>query len=293
MSALLVHTLKLGVLTSVSNSTVLFLPSGYPEVVESQELISHSYFFCSKEEEERAKFSLKELNIDINRDDGIIGKVARHGTYFVDEKTPWHSPLNSHQSLEVIAFPVQLDKKIVRYHGVLLFERSTTRYSENEIALLVEVSHTVSEVLGLLFERRFTLSSQAHTSWEVFALQLNELKKALGGDALDILRLRASNFNALEECFGTEKAVALADQYERLVAQILPPHFPILRLPNGDIIIALDKLMTPFFKQKIFTLNPSLNEVGGARSANSDSISSKGTLLEKFSYKELKSSNSL
>ena len=40
----------------------------------------------------------------------------------------------------------------------------------------------------------------------------------------------------------------------RLAQQALPPHFPLVRVPNGDILVALDNMMSSFFQHKLRTL---------------------------------------
>jgi hypothetical protein len=56
-----------------------------------------------------------------------------------------------------------------------------------------------------------------------------------------------------------------SEQFYRLVEQALPPHFPVIRLPQGDILIALDTMMSAFFSNKIQGLIKNMNEKNSAR----------------------------
>jgi hypothetical protein len=69
-------------------------------------------------------------------------------------------------------------------------------------------------------------------------------------DSVEILRISIENLSQLETRLGTTWAIEAAEQFVRLIQQALPPHFPITRMPNGDVLVALDNMMSSFFQQK-------------------------------------------
>ena len=74
------------------------------------------------------------------------------------------------------------------------------------------------------------------------------------------MRISIDSFGDLETAHGITGAVHQSEQFVRLVQQALPPHFPLVRLPNGDILVALDNMMAAFFQNKIRTLANHLND---------------------------------
>jgi len=114
--------------------------------------------------------------------------------------------------------------------------------------LAAEVSNTIS------LHRRISTGEFLNSSWETFKHRGHQLAKALGKDAIEVLRLRPENFYHVEEKHGIDYASALIDQVVRLIRQTLPPHFPLFRTPTGDIVILLDNMMTSFFANKIDNL---------------------------------------
>jgi hypothetical protein len=80
------------------------------------------------------------------------------------------------------------------------------------------------------------------------------MMEGLGAGSVDVLRLRPKNFGAIESNAGTLTAVGLLHQIHRLVEQALPPHSPAFALPNGDLLLIVDNMMTAFFQNKIQAL---------------------------------------
>ena len=78
-----------------------------------------------------------------------------------------------------------------------------------------------------------------------------QLREAIGTSSLEVLRIRLANAEQLEQKIGTEACINLIEQCLRLIEQSLPPHFPALKHPSGDIIIILDNMMSSFYENKI------------------------------------------
>jgi hypothetical protein len=88
-------------------------------------------------------------------------------------------------------------------------------------------------------------------SWEAFLLRGEELVQALGGSAIEVLRVRQTNFSGMERALGLAQTIQTVEQTVRLIQQALPPHFPLFRLPCGEMLIVVDNMMTSFYEGKI------------------------------------------
>ncbi len=96
--------------------------------------------------------------------------------------------------------------------------------------------------------------SHVETSWDIFSQKTFELGGAIGASSIEVLRLRMDSFDELRCQSGISSAVQLTEQFFRLAQQTLPPHFPLVKLPNGDVLIAVDNMMSNFFQQKLHSL---------------------------------------
>jgi hypothetical protein len=76
----------------------------------------------------------------------------------------------------------------------------------------------------------------------------------MGLTSVEVLRIKLKNFEDVELALGTEGSTAYVDQLARLIQQALPPHLPMLRLPNGDLILFLDNMVTAFYESRVRAL---------------------------------------
>jgi hypothetical protein len=60
-----------------------------------------------------------------------------------------------------------------------------------------------------------------------------------------------SNARYIEQQLGLERYIELAGLCERLISQALPPYCPLYHLPNGDLLIAMDNMITAFIQNKM------------------------------------------
>ena len=125
-------------------------------------------------------------------------------------------------------------------------------FSKLQGKLLENLALEISNLLEL--HDRIAMSEAVNSSWESFKSHALQLAKALGPQAVEVLRLQPANFEAIEGLIGMERATCIFDQICRLIRQTLPPHFPMFRSASGDIIIMLDNMMTSFFANKIEAL---------------------------------------
>jgi hypothetical protein len=87
-----------------------------------------------------------------------------------------------------------------------------------------------------------------------------QLGDAIGSSSIELLKLRMDSFDELRQHGGISSAVQLTEQFFRLAQQTLPPHFPMVKLPNGDVLIAIDNMMSSFFQQKLHSLAKHLHK---------------------------------
>ncbi len=137
--------------------------------------------------------------------------------------------------------------------GVLACDsKKAYAFSKAQTKLLEELAQEVS-TLTSLYSNLLSEESKV-TSWGSFVARTYELSKALGSHSVDIMRLKVRNYSEIEKALGTERAGNLFEQVLRLIQQTMPPHFPLFRSINGDIIIALDNMMSSFFENKFLAL---------------------------------------
>src|SRR5690606_4518632 len=122
-------------------------------------------------------------------------------------------------------------------------------FSKLQGKLLEEFSAGVARLVNLSLAH--TRGGTQEQTWETFLCRSHQLSEALGMNSIEVLRLRMANFEEIERASGSAQAIEAVNQVERLIQQALPPHFPLLKLPNGDIVIVVDNMMTSFYETKI------------------------------------------
>jgi len=198
---------------------------------------------------------------------GVIGWVAENSTPIhvapFDLDTSALGIYAEPESLKsVLAVPFQLPNSCVdsaSLSGVLMCDsRKAFAFTTIQIKHLEEIAALASRLLfwGL---RSKTLTT-TESSWDSFLSKTDQLGDAIGYDSIELVRITPESFSALEGTYGISLSIHKMEQFMRLTQQALPPHFPIVRLPNGEILIALDNMMTTFFQNKIRTLAHHLSE---------------------------------
>jgi len=137
--------------------------------------------------------------------------------------------------------------------GVLMCDSvSPTGFSNKEIRILEQIARSIEGVLS--WSVKADQVSPVETSWDLFKQATNDLGDAIGHDSIELLRMSLESLEEIESTGGVSLAVQVSEQFTRLTQQALPPHFPYSRLPNGDLVIAVDNMMSPFFQQKLQSL---------------------------------------
>jgi hypothetical protein len=214
------------------------------------------------------------LSSDVIRDyrlpceTGLIGWVARHKrsihvSPFEHDSRTLGIYAEDHNLKSFIGIPVPLE--FMNGHenspvGVIACDsKKSYAFSKLQGKLLADLASEVSNTIRLtLFSEGGLLKGGKELSWPAFIKKSKQLMEALGPDSIEIIRLKIQNFDQLEFDVGTEQSGVLVDQLFRLMQQALPPHFPMMRLPNGDVVLAVDNMMTSYFENKIRSLSEHL-----------------------------------
>jgi hypothetical protein len=131
-------------------------------------------------------------------------------------------------------------------------------FSKLQVKHLEDLSAEISRLLFWAFTKKS--AAVAESSWEAFLARTERLAGAIGLESIELLRVELLSYPGLEAALGTTMAVQRCDQFVRLVQQAIPPHFPLTKLPGGDLIIAVDNMMSSFFQNKIRNLADHLSD---------------------------------
>lgn len=193
---------------------------------------------------------------------GLIGWVARHkrsahvSPFDLDSKTL--GLYASKQELKsFIATPISLPTSLAAEHGVLACDsKKSYAFSRVQGKLLEDLSREISNTIDLLIARQ--QSGQPQVMWNNFSAKAAEIRSSLGENSIELLRISVSNAGRLELALGTSEYIAVSEQLYRLTQQALPPHIPLLRLCNGDLVACLDSMMSSFYESRLRALSEHL-----------------------------------
>jgi hypothetical protein len=108
-----------------------------------------------------------------------------------------------------------------------------------------------SEVSAVVELHLSATASEPENPWNNFKKDSQDLINALGAKTIALMRLTPANYQETERAIGMSNTIDMAEQLFRLFQQSLPPHFPMVRLPNGEVVIMLDRMMTSFYESKL------------------------------------------
>jgi len=271
---------RLGANLSEAHTCAIFLPTGLIEEParlspagrpSSAEETLGDRGVAASEHHSIELVALQSLSSALTRDcrlqvgSGLIGWVAQHGRpihvapFDLDSSTlGLYAEPEALKSLVAVPIPMPLEAQDGRVPsqysaGVLMCDsRKAFSFTKVQIKLLEDVAAQVSRLLFWgLFKKE---STAVESSWESFRFKLEQLGDAIGADSVEVLRVSVDTFSQVERDHGLSSAVHQSEQFVRLAQQALPPHFPLVRIPNGDILIALDNMMSAFFQHKLRTL---------------------------------------
>lgn len=196
----------------------------------------------------------------------VLGWVAEHGRSIHLNPCELNSSAigiyaDQQPIKSLIAVPVRTSKHTSSSQeacGVLVCDSlKADSFTNTHVSLIEHVGVCAHRLI--IWAQLSADAAHGETSWDHFKHKTRELGDAIGANSIEFLRIRIESFSELESIAGLSVAVQTADQFLRLAQQSLPPHFPMTRLPNGDIVIAVDNMMSAFFRQKLETLATHLN----------------------------------
>jgi len=194
---------------------------------------------------------------------GLIGWVANHGRSIhvspFDRDSTTLGVYSSDQHLKsFIGVPIELpgsesssgdDAISSGLRGVLTCDsKKSFAFSKLQGKLLEELASQISSTVQLI---RRSPNKTEERSWQSFMAHALRLVEALGIPSVDVMRVRVSNLDQLEAGAGSPVTIELMEQVQRLIQQALPPHFPVCKMPQGDIVLLIDNMMTGFYENKI------------------------------------------
>ncbi len=205
----------------------------------------------------------------VSADSGLIGWVASHrrsihvSPFELDSRTL--GIYSADQQLKsFIGIPILLQDPYEmlgaagvasgQLTGVLACDsKKSFAFSKLQGKLLEDLSREIAETVELLVEQQ----GRAHpdVAWHLFLRRASELARSVRMSSIEVVRIVTTNFRALERRNGTSAALTASEQLHRIIRQILPPHFPSVRLINGDVLIVLDNMMTSFYESRIKAVN--------------------------------------
>lgn len=195
-------------------------------------------------------------------DSGLIGWVAKHArsihvSPFEHDSRTLGVYSADQQLKSFIGIPVALGEPDYTGRcsltGVIACDsKKSFAFSKLQGKLLENLAAEVANTITL--HRRSQDTGAPQSNWDTFLENACSLGHSLGVLSLEIMRIRHSGFESLEQSLGTMKAIEITRQSHRLIQQALPPLYPSLILPNGDMVIALDTMMSSLIENKVRAL---------------------------------------
>jgi GAF domain-containing protein len=200
---------------------------------------------------------IKNCSIEVGH--GLIGWVAKHkrsihvSPFERDSRTL--GLYHSDQSLKsFIGIPIFIESENQDIAGVMACDsKKSFAFSKLQGKLLEDLACEISSHLRL--NAKLSQNSKQKNSWQNFLNLSSRLSDSIGRDSIEILRIKVENYAELEKILGSGRALAVCEQLHRLIEQSVPAQFPFIRFGNGDLVIALDNMMTSFIENKILALS--------------------------------------
>lgn len=197
---------------------------------------------------------------------GLIGWVAKHrrgihvSPFEHDSRTL--GIYRSDQGLKsFIGVPVDLsmDGLGPKAVGVVCCDsKKSFAFSKLQGKLLEDLAREAAHTTNLTLA--YMKKSRADTSWRQFLIRAQALSETIGPNSFEIVRIKTESASRVERQHGSAKVIAMREQLERFISQALPPNSPTFCFPHGDILIAVDTMVSSFYENKIRAL---ASQVGG------------------------------
>jgi len=233
-------------------SSFILLPTHLVENSSSNELTLVGTYSLSSEE-----FHPLRIN------QGLIGWVAKnkqpiHVSPFEHDSRTLGIYHSDHKLKSFIGVPIILNflsnNSDILNCGVLTCDsKKSYAFSKLQGKLLENIATQIANTFRLMLLNTQT-KPQERPAWHNFILAAQKLIADLGKNSIDILRIHFDDLTNLETKLGTARFIETTERFYTLISQTLPPLFPSFQLPNGELILILDNMMSVFYQNKIVTI---------------------------------------
>lgn len=191
---------------------------------------------------------------------GLIGWVAKHNRSIHVSPFERDSRIlgmyeHDCELKSFMGIPVPLKTRVQEQKatGVIACDsKKSYAFSKLQGKLLEDLA---AEVANTIFLSSITSEERTDAfDWISFAVKAEKLISSLGVNAVEVMRIQLKSFRELEKQCGTRVAAQTHVQLQRLIDQTLPPHFPVIRLSQGDLIVVLDNMMSSFYENKFHAI---------------------------------------
>jgi len=198
----------------------------------------------------------------VRSEDSLVGWVASHNKSILlapfERESSIIGTYRKEQELKsLLAIPFTVPSahsgQPLNLSGVILCDsKKSFAFTKLQSKLLEELGLEASTIIQLLISCQ-TIGSLSQ-SWEEFLALGMKLLQSVGAPSLEAVRLIPKNTHSLERDLGTKKSADFLEQIYRLIAQAIPPHYPLFRTSTGEVIILVDHMMAQVYLNKIETL---------------------------------------
>lgn len=242
-----------------AHSCFIFLPSEtqQPSVQPEANIVNTGIDFIQLSGfASRSKFVAERLCIQVGQ--GVIGWVASQGRAlhlapFEVESSTAHLYIEKCEIKALLAVPIEcsgLDKS--SSHGAIVCDSlNPNGFSKKDIRSIEEIAVEVARIYRL--SKSIKASNSVIESLDTFNAKVNELSNAIGENSIDFVKIKLPllGFESIQQL---SENIGTYSKFCRLISESLPPHFPVFKTPEGDLLIAVDNMMTTFFEGKIRAL---------------------------------------
>ena len=236
-----------------SHSCFIFLPSSYmtPGSSFETELVIGGHHSLCPDILEQCK---------IKKGNGLIGWVAKHCqpihvSPFEHDSRTLGMYREDRQLKSFIGTPIKLSRSnsdsTIATGVIACDSKKSFAFSKLQGKLLGDLAIEVAQAVKLILSQS---ESTSFPSLDEFLARSRQTLNTLGAQSVDVLRIKVRNFPRLELTVGSPDATTLVQQLYRLIEQSLPPHFPHFLMPNGDMVVIMDNMMSSFYENRIKAL---------------------------------------
>ncbi len=189
--------------------------------------------------------------------DGILGFIAKHSQAVHVSPFERDSRLLGVYSQDVmlksfLGFPLKITIGAENLTGVMACDsKKSYAFTKLQEKILEDFAIEITRITELCLQSQ---PEERKGSLREFLDRGIDLIDQLGVNAVEVARIKFVNLDELERVVGIRKAFELYNQIVRLVRDSLPAEIPLEQLPNGDLLMFIDNMVTSLIENKIESL---------------------------------------